>query len=236
MYGRRILMRVCIVSLIALLTISLSLPLNVESQNREFVGGGLSLARLKYGGGGDWYSNPTSLPNLLEALQDRIGLSFPEEESVVEPSDPALFNYPIVFMNGHGTVRFTETELDHLRQYLQRGGFLWADDNYGMDESFREEMKRLFPDHPLVPLPHDHPIYSYYYDFESGPPKIHLHDGLPAQGLGIHVDGRLVVYYTYQCDIGDGMESEGVHPEDSPEKREAALRMGINVVLFALSS
>ncbi len=206
------------------------------AQGADFSGGGLALARLKYGGGGDWYSNPTSLPNLLAALREKLGLTFPEEEAVVEPSDPTLFGYPILYMNGHGTVRFTETELEHLRQYLLRGGFLWADDNYGMDKSFREEMKRLFPDNPLVELPHDHPIYHCYYDFESGPPKIHLHDGLPAQGLGIYVDGRLIVYYTYQCDIGDGMESEGVHPEDSREKREAALRMGVNVVLYALSS
>ncbi|HQO33885.1 MAG TPA: DUF4159 domain-containing protein, partial [bacterium] len=127
-------------------------------------------------------------------------------------------------------------EREHLRDYLRRGGFLWADDNYGMDSSFRSEMQQMFPDHPLVELPHDHPIYHYFYSFDTGPPKIHLHDGLPAQGFGIYLDGRLVVFYTYQSDIGDGMESQGVHPEDSAEKHESALQMGINIVLFALSS
>ncbi|HOE10805.1 MAG TPA: DUF4159 domain-containing protein [bacterium] len=199
-------------------------------------GSGLSIARLKYGGGGDWYSNASSLPNLLAALRERLEMTFPKQESVVAPSDPALAGYPILYMNGHGTVRFTEAERERLRDYLHRGGFLWADDNYGMDSSFRSEMQQLFPDHPLVELPHDHPIYHYFYSFDAGPPKIHLHDGLPAQGLGIYLDGRLVVFYTYQCDIGDGMESQGVHPEDPPEKHEAALQMGINIVLFALSS
>jgi hypothetical protein len=223
-------------SIAAYLCVGLLLPLLSASQDSQITGGGLSLTRLKYGGGGDWYSNSTSLPNLLRALRERLELPFPRMESVVEVSDPALFSHPIAYMNGHGTVRFTDAEIEHLREYLRRGGFLWADDNYGMDESFRTEMKRLFPDHPLVEIPHDHPIYHYYYDFDAGPPKIHLHDGLPAQGLGIYVDGRLVVFYTYQCDIGDGLESEGVHPEDKPEKREAALRMAINIVLFALSS
>ncbi|MFH1742454.1 MAG: DUF4159 domain-containing protein [bacterium] len=224
-----------IVSFVGLCSL-IQTPLLPGSQDAEFSGAGLSIARLKYSGGGDWYSNPTSLPNLLNALHERLDLSFPPTESVVESSDPALFSHPVVYMNGHGTVRFTETEREHLRQYLRRGGFLWADDNYGMDESFRTEMKQLFPDHPLVELPHDHPIYHYHYDFDAGPPKIHLHDGLPAQGLGIYLDGRLVIFYTYQCDIGDGMESEGVHPEDPPQKREAALRMGTNIILFALSS
>ena len=229
-------MRYVTLSIAWCLCLLLDAPSVSVSQDGEFVGAGLSIARLKYGGGGDWYSNPTSLPNLLRALRDRWGLPFPRMESVVEAADPSLFSHPIVYMNGHGTVRFTEADLEHLREYLRRGGFLWADDNYGMDKSFRAEMNRLFPDHPLVELPHDHPIYHYQYDFDSGPPKIHLHDGLPPQGLGIYIDGRLVVFYTYECDIGDGLESEGVHPEDSPEKREAALRMATNIVLFALSS
>lgn len=229
-------MRYRTVIIVLNLCILLGASLASVSQDSEFFGAGLSIARLKYGGGGDWYSNPTSLPNLLRALRERLRLAFPRTESVVEAPDPALFSHPIVYMNGHGTVRFTEGELEHLREYLRRGGFLWADDNYGMDKSFRAEVKRLFPDHPLMELPHDHPIYHYFYDFNTGPPKIHLHDGLPAQGLGIYVDGRLVVFYTYQCDIGDGLESAGVHSEDTPEKRESALRMAINIVLFALSS
>ncbi len=218
-------------------SISLSCVLSISGDiPAQDAGSGLSIARLKYGGGGDWYSNATSFPNLLAALRDRLETPFPNRESVVEPSDPALAGYPIVYMNGHGTVRFTETEREHLRDYLRRGGFLWADDNYGMDSSFRSEMQQMFPDHPLVELPHDHPIYHYFYSFDTGPPKIHLHDGLPAQGFGIYLDGRLVVFYTYQSDIGDGMESQGVHPEDSAEKHESALQMGINIVLFALSS
>lgn len=198
--------------------------------------GELTIGRLKYGGGGDWYGDPTSLPNLLEQLRDRLPMKTTLEDAVVSPGNPDLFSYPIVYMTSHGTVRFSEAEQANLREYFRRGGFLWADDNYGMDKSFREEMAKLYPDAPLTPLPHDHPVFCSYYKFENGPPKIHEHDGLPPQVLGIYVDGRLAVMYTYQTDIGDGIESEGVHPQDSPQIRAEAMKMAINIMVYALSN
>ena len=199
-------------------------------------GGELTIARMKYGGGGDWYGDPTSLPNLLEQLRERFAVKTTIEEAVVSPADPDLFSYPIVYLTGHGTVRFTEPERANLREYLRRGGFLWADDNYGLDESFRAEMAKLYPDAPLTPLPHDHPVFQTYYKFESGPPKIHEHDGKPPQLLAIYHQGRMVVLYSYETDIGDGLESQGVHPKDSPQIREEAMKMALNIVLFALSN
>ncbi|HOJ59613.1 MAG TPA: DUF4159 domain-containing protein [bacterium] len=196
----------------------------------------LTIARLKYSGGGDWYSNPTSLPNLLQQLRERLGLDTAGEEAVVAPADPELFSYPLVYMNGHGTVRFSEQDINNLREFFRRGGVLWADDNYGMDPSFRKEIARVLPDHPLQEIPFDHPVFSIYYVFERGLPKIHEHDGGPPTLYGIYLDGRLAVFYTFNTDIGDGLESEGVHPQDSPEIREQAMQMAINLVLFVLSS
>jgi hypothetical protein len=196
---------------------------------------GIELARLKYGGGGDWYSNPTSLPNLARALEERTSVPVGRrQEARVSPLDEELFFHPLVYMNGHGQVRLTDAEAARLRQYLLQGGFLWADDNYGMDESFRATMRQVFPDRNLVELPFDHPIYHAFYDFESGPPKIHEHDGKRPQGFGLFDRGRLVCYYTYESDIGDGLEDPDVH-KDPPEKREAALRMAINIVIHALT-
>jgi len=198
---------------------------------------GLAIGRLQYGGGGDWYGNPTSLPNLARALSERTGLPVSRiEETRVSAMDENLYNLPIVYMNGHGTVRFTEAEASRLRRYLLDGGFLFADDNYGMDASFREEMKRIFPDRDLVEIPFDHSIYHAVYEFAKGPPKVHEHDGDPAQGLGIFDDGgRLMVFYTFQSDVGDGLEDPEVH-NDPPEVREEALRMAINVIFYALTS
>jgi len=202
----------------------------------------IKIARLKYAGGGDWYGNPTSLPNLMLELKRRLHLHTADnnqtapEEAVVAPMDPELFSYPLIYMNGHGTVKFSDADAQRLREYLQRGGFLWADDNYGMDESFRKEIAKVLPDNPLTELPNDHPVYSIYYRFDNGLPKIHEHAGGPPHLLGIYLDGRLVVLYTFNTDIGDGMESEGVHPDDSPEIREQAMRMGVNIVLMVLSS
>jgi len=196
---------------------------------------GVALARLKYGGGGDWYGNPTSLPNLARALEERTTIPISRRQEVrVALLDEELFAHPLVYMNGHGQVKLTEAEAARLRQYLLQGGFLWADDNYGMDESFRQMMRQVLPDRPLVELPFDHPIYHALYDFASGPPKIHEHDGKPPQGFGIFDRGRLVCFYTYESDIGDGLEDPDVH-KDPPEKREAALRMAINVVVYALT-
>jgi len=193
-----------------------------------------TIARLKYGGGGDWYSNPSSLPNLLAAISERTTIRTPSREDIVTITDPELFRYPYLYMNGHGNVRFTDEEVAILRNYFAAGGFLHADDNYGMDSSFRREIKKVFPDSPLIEIPFDHPIYSSFYSFPHGLPKIHEHDGKPAQGFGIFYDNRLVVFYTYECDLGDGWEDLDVH-NDPPEKREAALQMGVNIVVYSLT-
>ena len=194
-----------------------------------------TIARLKYQGGGDWYSNPSSLPNLLTAIKERTNIRPAPREEIVEITDPKLFQYPYLYMTGHGNVRFTDEEIKILRTYFAAGGFLHADDNYGMDSSFRREIKKIFPDSPLTELPFDHPIYQSFYEFSDGLPKIHEHDGKPAQGFGIFYESRLVVFYTYECDLGDGWEDPDVH-DDPPEKREAAFRMGINIVIYSLTN
>jgi hypothetical protein len=193
----------------------------------------MTIGRLHYDGGGDWYANPSSLPNLLTALRTRTSLRVAGQENVVTLSDDDLWNVPYLYMTGHGNVHWSDRDLATLRRYLQQGGFLHADDNYGMDASIRRELARLFPDHPLVEVPLDHPIYHLIYDFPKGIPKIHVHDGKPAQGFGIFLEGRLAVYYSYQTDLGDGWEDPEVH-HDSPEKREAALRMGVNLFAYAV--
>jgi hypothetical protein len=193
----------------------------------------LTMGRLHYDGGGDWYANPSSLPNLLNALRSRTALRVSTEERVVTLSDDDLWNVPYLYMTGHGNVHWSDTELAILRRYLLQGGFLHADDNYGMDQSIRRELARLFPDHPLVEVPLNHPIYHLVYDLPKGIPKIHVHDGKPAQGFGIFLNGRLAVYYSYQSDLGDGWEDPEVH-HDPPEKREAALRMGVNLFSYAV--
>ncbi|TPW17797.1 MAG: hypothetical protein FD129_227 [bacterium] len=199
-------------------------------------GVGFRAARLKYGGGGDWYSNASSLPNLMSQVRERAGIAVEGdgEEARVGLDDPSLYLYPLLYMNGHGEVKFTESELATLRQYLEAGGFLWADDNYGMDASFRREMRRLYPESPLVELPFDHPIYHSFYSLSGGVPKIHEHDGKPAQGFGLFRDGRLMAFYSYQTDIGDGLEDAEVH-NDTKEVRELAMRMAVNVVVYVMT-
>ncbi|MDQ3207617.1 MAG: DUF4159 domain-containing protein [Gemmatimonadota bacterium] len=192
----------------------------------------MTIGRLHYDGGGDWYANPSSLPNLLSAIRSRTRLRVAVEEKVVMLSDDDLWNVPYLYMTGHGNVRWSDRDRGTLRRYLQQGGFLHADDNYGMDASIRRELVRLFPDHPLVEVPLQHPIYHLVYDFPKGMPKIHVHDGKPAQGFGIFLEGRLVVFYSYQSDLGDGWEDPQVH-HDTPEKREAALKMGVNLFAYA---
>jgi len=198
-------------------------------------GAGFTVARLKYDGGGDWYSNPSSLPNLVRALRERTTVPVDrEEEARVALLDPDLFRYPWIYLNGHGNVRFSDGEVQRLRRYLLAGGFLFADDNYGMDESFRREIAKVFPDRPLVEVPFSHPIYHCFYDLPDGPPKVHEHDGKPSQGFGIFEGDRLVVFYTYEADIGDGIEDPEVH-QDPPAVREQAMRMAVNTVVYALS-
>lgn len=195
----------------------------------------MTIGRLHYDGGGDWYANPSSLPNLLTAIRTRTSLRVAKEEKVVTLGDDDLWNVPYIYMTGHGNVRWSDRDLVTLRRYLRQGGFLHADDNYGMDASFRREIARVFPDHPLVDVPLTHPIYHLVNDFPRGIPKIHEHDKLPAQGLGIFLGNRLVVYYSYQTDLGDGWENPEVH-NDPPELRTAALRMGVNLFTYAVTS
>jgi hypothetical protein len=193
----------------------------------------MTIGRLHYNGGGDWYANPSSLPNLLDAVRTRTRLRVAPQERVVTLADDDLWNLPYIYMTGHGNVHFSDADLAVLRRYLEQGGFLHADDNYGMDASLRRELARLWPGRPLVEVPLDHPVYHLVYDFPKGIPKIHLHDGKPAQGFGIFIDGRLAVYYSYQSDLGDGWEDPEVH-HDPPAKREAALRMGVNLFAYAV--
>jgi len=195
---------------------------------------GFTIAQLKYRGGGDWYANPTALPNLLAAVSSRTDLDVAERPATVAADDDELFLYPMIHMTGHGRVAFTSDEVTALRKYFERGGFLWADDNYGMDRHFRAQMDRVLPGSPLVELPFDHEIYHSFYEFPEGLPKIHEHDGGPPHGYGAFLDGRLVVFYSFNTDVGDGLEDAEVH-SDPPEKHEAALRMGINIVVYALS-
>ncbi len=196
--------------------------------------GPVTIGRLQYDGGGDWYANPSSLPNLLAAVRERTGIATSEREVPVRPSDPSLRDFPFLYMTGHGNVRFSDDERLALRRYLLAGGFLHADDNYGMDESFRREMARIFPEKELIELPTDHPVFHSLYEFPDGLPKIHEHDGAPPQAFGIFHQGRLIVIYTYETDLGDGWEDPDVH-EDLPEIREDALRMGVNIFVFAMA-
>lgn len=196
--------------------------------------GDFTIARLKYSGGGDWYGNPTSLPNLLKFVSLNTNIKTAESPAVVETGSKEIYNYPYLYMNGHGRVSFSEAEARNLREYLLAGGFLHADDNYGMDKFLRAELKKVFPEEELVELPFAHPIYHSHFNFPNGPPKIHEHDGKPAQGFGIFMEGRLLLYYTYQCDLGDGWEDPEVH-NDPPDKRLTALRMGTNIIVYALT-
>ena len=194
-----------------------------------------AIARLKYGGGGDWYEDRTSLANLMRAARERLSIPVAgTKEAVVEPGSAALFQYPLVFACGHGNLKLTPTEAANLRRYLATGGFLWVDDDYGIDPSFRRAMQQVFPDAPLLELPFSHPVFHGLYDLPSGLPKIHEHDGGPARAFGVFHDGRLVVFYSFDTDLGDGLEDPGIH-DDPPEKREAALRMSLNLVHYVLT-
>lgn len=206
----------------------------VVCSTSAYADAGFTIAQLKYRGGGDWYANPTALPNLLAGISSRTDLESAERPAAVSPDDDELFLYPMIHMTGHGRVAFSDEEATALRRYFERGGFLWADDNYGMDRHFRTQLDRVLPGAALVELPFDHEIYHSFYEFPEGLPKIHEHDGGPPHGYGVFLDGRMVVFYSFNTDIGDGLEDGEVH-NDPPDKREAALRMGINIVVYALS-
>jgi hypothetical protein len=194
----------------------------------------LTIAQLQYDGGGDWYANPSGLPNLLRAIHERTGLPVSTEPARTRLTDPSLWSYPYLYMTGHGNVRFSAEEVEVLRRFLLEGGFLHVDDNYGLDESFRREVRRVFPDRELQEIPTTHPVFNVLYEFPQGLPKIHRHDGAAPQALGIFDRGRLVLFYSYESDLGNGWEDPEVH-EDPPQTREAALRMGVNLFLYALA-
>jgi hypothetical protein len=194
----------------------------------------VQIALLKYNGGGDWYANPTSLPNLIKFCNENINTSINPEPATVDVGSPEIFNYPFVHMTGHGNVVLSNQDIKNLRDYLIGGGFLHISDNYGLDKYIRREMKRVFPELDFVELPFDHLIYHQKYDFNNGPPKIHEHDGEPAQGFGLIYEGRLICFYDYQCDLGDGWESPDVH-HDSQATRTKALGMGANIIEYVFT-
>lgn len=192
------------------------------------------LAVLKYGGGGDWYANlATSLPNLIKFCNKNLNTNINPEQAIVEIGSSDIFNYPFIHMTGHGNVIFSQSEAENLRNYLIGGGFLHISDNYGMDKFIRPQMKKVFPELDFVELPFNHPIYHQKYSFKNGLPKIHEHDNKPPQGFGIIYKGRLVVFYDYECDLGDGWEDATVH-NDSEETRTKALQMGANIIQYVL--
>lgn len=192
----------------------------------------IKMGLLKYNGGGDWYANPTSLPNLAKFCNQSLGTNFDPDYGTVEVGSAELFNYPFVHMTGHGNVVFSDAEAENLRNYLVAGGFLHIDDNYGMDPFVRAAMKKVFPEQEFVELPFEHGIYQQEFEFTNGLPKIHKHDDKPAQGFGLFWEDRLVCFYTYESDLGDGWEDQDVH-NDPQEVRMQALRMGANIVQYA---
>jgi hypothetical protein len=193
------------------------------------------IAVLKYGGGGDWYSNPTSLTNMIQFSNLEQKTNIDKEYQIAEVGSPDIFNYPFIHMTGHGNVIFSQDEADNLRNYLIGGGFLHIDDNYGMDKFVRPEMKKVFPELNFIELPFDHPIYHQKYDFNNGLPKVHEHDANNSQGFGLIYEGKLVCFYSYESDLGDGWEDQIVH-NDSPESRIKALRMGANILSYVFSN
>jgi hypothetical protein len=195
---------------------------------------GVQIALLKYAGGGDWYANPTSLPNLIDFCNKNIATNINPDPATVDVGSPEIFNYPFVHMTGHGNVVFSDQDIRNLKNYLVGGGFLHISDNYGIDPYIRREMKKVFPDLDFVELPFDFPIYHQKYDFPKGLPKIHEHDNKPPQGFGIFYEGRLVCFYDYECDLGDGWENPAVH-KDSDETRTRALKMGANIIQYAFT-
>ncbi|NIR48500.1 DUF4159 domain-containing protein [candidate division KSB1 bacterium] len=201
----------------------------LKAPESEFV-----VARIKYHGGGDWYNDPSIIPNLLNFMADNTNVDVGDSEAVVEITDEALFSYPVVFMTGHGRIFLSKQEAARLRLYLTSGGFLYADDDYGMDESFREEIKKVLPNQQLVEIPFSHPIYHSHFEFPNGLPKIHEHDGGPPKGFGIFYEGKMVVFYSFNTNISDGWADPNVHG-DPPEIRQQALEMGTNIMVFALT-
>ena len=194
----------------------------------------MRIAKLKYAGGGDWYAARTALPNLIKYCNRQLVTSIDANDAIVEPASKEIFNYPYIFMTGHGTFLFSDNEADNLRNYLMAGGFLHIDDNYGLDPHVRPQLKKVFPELDFVELPFSHPIFHQRYEFTNGLPKIHEHDGKSAQAFGLLFEGRLVCLYTFECDLGNGWEDFGIHG-DSEDKRQQALKMGANILQYIFS-
>jgi len=214
---------------VSFLFILLLLTLGTSAQNSS-----VKIALLKYNGGGDWYSDPTALPNLIKFCNKNLNTNINTEPSTIEVGSPEIFNFPFVHLTGHGNIIFSESDALNLRTYLEGGGFLHVDDNYGLDEYIRREMKKVFPDKDFVELPPTHPIFHQKYDFNKGVPKIHEHDNKPPQAFGIFIDDRMVFLYTYECDLGDGWEDTDVH-NDPEELHQKALEMGANIISFVFN-
>ena len=219
----RIVVRILVVIMLSIVAISW-----VEDKGKT------EIALLKYSGGGDWYSNPTALVNLALFCNDQLHTNIEPRYGTVDVGDADIYNYPFVHMTGHGNVVFSDRDAENLRNYLISGGFLHIDDNYGMDIYVRPAMKKVFPELEFIELPFEHPIYHQTFNFKNGVPKIHKHDDKPSQGFGLLWEGKLVCYYSYESDLGDGWEDEEVH-NDPIEKRVAALRMGANILQYAFS-
>ncbi len=219
----------------AFLAAILALAVSAAAPTTVAAPAALTIARLRYEGGGDWYANPSSIPNLLAAISERTTIRVAREEARVTPLDARLADYPFVHATGHGTIRFSDAEAARLREYLLQGGFLHVDDNYGLDESFRAAVKKIFPDRELVDVPLSHPIYHIVYELPRGLPKIHEHDAKPARGYGVFVGERLVLFYSHESDLGNGWEDPKTY-NDPPALREQALRMGVNLFAYAVTS
>ena len=204
-------------------------PLMTFSQNNY------QIAVLKYNGGGDWYANPTALPNLIDFCNENIGTKISKDVATVEVGSDDIFNYPFIHMTGHGNVVFSQSEAENLRNYLYAGGFLHIDDNFGMDAYVREEIRKVFPENELIQLPNNHPIFYGKFNFPNGLPKIHEHNANPPQALAIIEDGRILCLYTFESDIGDGWEDQEVH-NDSEYIRRQALQMGSNIIEYVFSN
>ncbi len=195
----------------------------------------LKIGKVKYGGGGDWYCNKTSLPNLIKFCNQNLKMNIHPEEDIVEVGSVEIYNYPFLHLTGHGNVVFTDAEVTNLRKYLISGGFLHIDDNYGLNKYIRREMKKVFPELEFLELPFIHPIYHQKYNFTKGLPKIHEHDNAPSQGFGLIYQGRLVSFFSYECDLGNGWEDRSVY-NDPEEVRQEALKMGANLIQYAFTS
>lgn len=215
-------------SISLLIIVLFCLSLNAQDE------GGFRIARLKYNGGGDWYNDPSAEINLLKFIKTNTNIKVKTEYVFVDLSTDEIFSYPFLFMTGHGNVIFSASEAQRLKKYLESGGFLYIDDDYGLDKALRREMKKVFPEKDFRELPFNYGIYNIVYDFRNGPPKTHEHDKNPPQGFGIFINEKLAVYYTFEANPSDGWADPEVH-NDPPEKREEALKFGTNIVVWALS-